>query len=116
MSFLGHGNILSVKAFAKVPAVLDLPEIRRETASVSNVSSRHESMRDSVSLEEGCILTKTVKYTHKLVHFVNAVHGGDPVPIVSQNFQILMLVLKLITGGTSRVGHEGHSVSKLHPQ
>jgi hypothetical protein len=27
-----------------------------------------------------------------------------------------MLVLKLITGGTSRVGHEGHSVSKLHPQ
>jgi hypothetical protein len=39
---------LSVKQFAAVPALLDLPEIQREPASVSNVFSRLSSMRRSL--------------------------------------------------------------------
>ncbi|KAF8899777.1 hypothetical protein CPB84DRAFT_1680960 [Gymnopilus junonius] len=84
--------MLSVKAFAKVPAVLDLPEILRDPASASNVSSRHESIRNGVDLSEGCMLTKSVKYSHQLAHFVNAVNRGDPGPIV----EVLKLDLKII--------------------
>jgi hypothetical protein len=88
MSLLTKEYRLSVKSFAAVPALLDLPEIQRETASVSNVYSRHSrlsSMRGSVDLKEGCLITKSVKYTHQLAHMVNAVCSGDPQPIVSQS-------------------------------
>ena len=39
MSLLIEKHRLSVKPFAAVPALLDLPEIKRGPASVSNVSS-----------------------------------------------------------------------------
>ncbi len=98
MSLLTEEYRLSVKPFAAVPALLDLPEIRRGPASVSNVSSRLSSMRGSVNLEEGCLITKSVKYTHQPAHMVNAVRSGDPQPIVSQNFQeIPPQVLKLFS-------------------
>ena len=75
---------LSVRPFAAVPALLDLPEIQREPASVSNVSSRLSSMRGRVDLEEGCLVTKFVKYAHQLAYMVNAVRSGDPEPVVSK--------------------------------
>lgn len=100
MSLLTEEHRLSVKQFAAVPALLDLPEIQREPASVSNVSSRllQSSMRGSVDLEEGCIITKSVKYAHQLAHMVNAVRSEDPQPVVSQKFQeIPPEVLKLFS-------------------
>jgi hypothetical protein len=87
---------LSVKPFGAVPALLDLPEIQREPASVSNVSSRLSSLRGGVHLEEGCLVTKSVKYAHQLAHMVNAVRSRDPEPVVSQKFrEIPPQVLKL---------------------
>jgi hypothetical protein len=84
MSLLTNEHRLSAKRFAAVPALLDLPEIQREPASVSNVSSRSSIMRGGVDPEEGCLITKSVKYTHQLLHMVDAVRSGDPQPIVSQ--------------------------------
>ena len=86
MSIISKDHRLSVKRFAAVPAVLDLPEIQREPASVSNVSSL-SSMRGNVDLEEGCLITKSVKYAHQLTHMVHAVRSGDPQPVVSHKFQ-----------------------------
>ena len=95
MSLFTKEHRLSVKPFAAIPALLDLPEIQREPASVSNLSS-HSSMCGSVDLEEGCLITKSVKYTHRLAHMVNAVCSWDPQPVVSQKFQeIPPHVLKL---------------------
>jgi hypothetical protein len=65
---------ISVKPFARVPALLDLPAIQRTPASVSNVSSSREST-GGVDLAEGCLITKAIKYTHQLVHWVNAVRN-----------------------------------------
>lgn len=86
MSRLTNEHRLTVKPFATVPSLLDLPKIQREPASVSNVSSC-SSIRGDVDLEEGCLVTKSVKYTHRVARLVNAVRFGDPVPIVSQKFQ-----------------------------
>lgn len=86
MSLLTKDGRLSVKPFAVVPALLDLPEIHRQPASVSNVSSR-SSVSGGVDLEEGCLITKSVKYTHQVAYLVNVVRSGDPVPIVSETFQ-----------------------------
>ena len=55
-------------------------------------------MCGSVDLEEGCLVTKSMKYAHKLAHMVNAVHSGDPQPVVSEKFQeIPPQVLKLFS-------------------
>ncbi|KAF8801382.1 hypothetical protein BYT27DRAFT_7115088, partial [Phlegmacium glaucopus] len=89
---LTEENRLLVKPFAAVPALLDLPEIQRQPASVSNVSSRLSSMRGSVDLEEGCLITKVVKYVHQLAHMVNAVRSGDLQPVQD----VLELDLKVI--------------------
>ena len=85
MSILARNQRISVKPFATVPALLDLPEIGRERdiMSLSHVSSRHGSVRHGVDLEEGCLITKSVKYTHQLAHWVDAVCLGDPGEIVS---------------------------------
>lgn len=80
MSLLTKEHRLSVKPFAAVPALLDLPEIKRG-ASASNVSSCLSSMGGSVDLEEGCLITKSVKYAHRLAYMVNAAHSGDAKPI-----------------------------------
>jgi hypothetical protein len=86
---------LSVKPFASVPALLDLPEIRRQlepaTGTDSKVSSHLSPMHGGVGLEEGCLITKSIKYTHQLAHMVSAVRFGDPQPVVSQKFQEIVL-------------------------
>src|SRR5258707_2117088 len=76
----GH---ITAKPFAKVPALGDLPEIQPARATVSGVSSRC-GVEDGVDLAEGCIVTKTIKDTHQLVHWVNAVRSGDPKDVVSE--------------------------------
>jgi hypothetical protein len=76
----GH---VKVRAFAAVPTLADLPEILQEPGSASNVSS-FRGADGRVDLAEGYILTKSVKYTHRVVHWVNAVCSGDPVEAVSR--------------------------------
>ncbi|KAF5373332.1 hypothetical protein D9615_007445 [Tricholomella constricta] len=64
MSLLTEEGHLSVKPCAFVPAILNLPEIT------------------TLSLEcVGCMLTKSVKYTHQLSQFISALHRGDPQPV-----------------------------------
>jgi hypothetical protein len=81
MSLLTREGRISVKAFAAVPTLADLPKIQQEPCSVSDVSSfrRAEGL---VDLAEGCFLTKSVKYTHQLVHWVNAARSEDPDELV----------------------------------
>jgi hypothetical protein len=78
-----HEDRITVKAFASVPTLADLPEIQQQPGSVSNISS-FQGTGGGIDLGEGCILTKSVKYTHQLAHWVNAAHGGDPSDVVSR--------------------------------
>jgi hypothetical protein len=69
-------------------------------ASVSNASSKVSScsgIEDGIDLAEGCLvyltvfvtMTKTIKYTHQLGHWANAVRSDDPEPnILSNEFVI----------------------------
>ena len=75
MSFVTQQGHFTVKEFASVPPLLGHPAIQRARANVS-----------SLDLAEGCLVTKTVKYTHQLVHWINAVHNGDPTDVVSTRF------------------------------
>lgn len=69
-----------------VPSVvLGLPAIVREPGSVLSSSFRR-AVGDVVDIDEGCVLTKSVKYTHRLVHRVNAVWDGDSSAVVSTKF------------------------------
>ena len=84
MSLVTAQGRITVKKFAAAPALLELDEIPRQPASVSQVSS-FRGTNDGVDLAEGCMLTKSVKYTHQLVHWVNAVLDEDPSGVVSIN-------------------------------
>jgi len=90
MSLINRNHRLSVKRFAAVPPLLNLPPIQRGDASVSALSS--QSMRAGVNLEEGCIITHYVKYTHQLAHMINAVRSHDPEPFET----LIEFVLKVI--------------------
>jgi hypothetical protein len=83
MSLLTREGRITVKAFASVPALADLPEIQQEPGSVSNISS-FQGTSGYIDLAEGCILTKSIKYTHQLTHWVNAAHSGDPKEVISR--------------------------------
>ena len=87
MSLLTREDRISVKPFARVPALLDLPAIQRAPASVSDVSSSR-GPAGGVDLSEGCLITKTIKYTHQLAHWVNAVRNkfADSRLIVRRRF------------------------------
>lgn len=84
MSLLTRQGRFTVKAFASVPALADLPEIQQEPCSASDISSFQSTFGSIIDLNEGCILTKSVKYTHQLIHWVNAAHDGDPIEVVSR--------------------------------
>jgi hypothetical protein len=81
MSLITKQNRLTVKQFAVVPALLNLPDIQRAPPTVSNVSSFHGA-EDSIELSEGCLVTKSVKYTHQLIHWVSPLHSGDDEDLV----------------------------------
>jgi hypothetical protein len=74
---------LTVKQFAAVPGLLNLPAIQRAPASVSNEPS-FRGVDGGVDLSEGCLVTKSIKYTHQLAHWVNAVRNGDPSEVVGR--------------------------------
>jgi len=78
-------NRLTVKNFASVPSVLGLPAIVREPGSVSS-SSSCRAVGGVIDIDEGCMLTKSVMYTHQLAHWVNAVRSGDSSAVVSTEF------------------------------
>jgi len=83
-SMVTKNNRISVKQFATVPAFAGLPAITRSAPSVSGVSSFQGPEDGGVDLNEGCMVTKVIKYTHQLVQFVNAVRGEDPSIVVSR--------------------------------
>lgn len=87
MSLITRDNRITVKQCAYIPAIGDLPSIKRAPPSVSNASSRSGSrgIGAGVKLMEGCMVTKTIKYTHQLAYFVSAVRSGGPTPVVSRN-------------------------------
>lgn len=82
MTPLMHEGHVTIKGFASVPALAGLPKIQQEACSVSRISS-FQGDGSNIDLAEGCVLTKSVKYTHQLVHWVDAAHGGDPREVVS---------------------------------
>lgn len=85
MSLVKKNERISVKQFAAVPPLLDLPAIQRGPASVSDVScSRGPGDGAHVDLAEGCIVTKSVRYTNQLTHIINRVRCGDLSDVVSE--------------------------------
>jgi hypothetical protein len=83
MSLLTREGRITFKTFALVTTLANLPEIQQQPGTVSNISSL-QGADNRIDLAEGCILTKSVKYTHQLAHWVNAVHSGDPKEVVSR--------------------------------
>jgi hypothetical protein len=79
-----------VKPFAKVPALSDLPEIQPAEGSVSNVSSRHGTY-GGIDLAEGCKIMRSIKYTHKLILWVDVESNRDPTEIVSCTPGVLLV-------------------------
>jgi hypothetical protein len=85
MSLVTKKGRVSVKPTAKVPPLGGLPGIVRASATTSVVSSRR-GIEEGVDLSEGCLVTKSIKYTHQLAHWISAVREGDPTGVVSRKF------------------------------
>ena len=70
--------------FSPVPGLpsMSLPPIHPQDPA-SDTSSRR-GRGGGVELEEGCFLTKSIRYTHQLSHWADAVRRRDPRPIVSR--------------------------------
>lgn len=79
MSLITKGYRVSVQQFATVPPLLNLPEIPRLPGSVSSASSlqNSESGGFGTDLAEGCTVTKSIKYTHRYMHFIQAAHYDE---------------------------------------
>ena len=82
MSLLTKTQRISVPQFASVPSLGDLPNIQRAPASISDTSTR-EGVDVLDLAEEGCMVTKCVKYTHQLAYWIDVVDKGDPDVVVS---------------------------------
>ncbi|KIM84707.1 hypothetical protein PILCRDRAFT_393899 [Piloderma croceum F 1598] len=97
MSLTRDGRV-SVKPFASVPSlpVANLPSIQRAQASVSNLSSPR-GVEGGVDLVEGCLVTKIIKYTHQLTHWVNAVRNEDPEPVEDLFEEVLRVTPAVFT-------------------
>lgn len=76
MSPISSRGRLSVRPFASVPSLADLPPIQRAQASVSDASSL-PGVEGCIDLSEGCFVTKTTKYIHLLTHWVDATRDED---------------------------------------
>jgi hypothetical protein len=59
-----------------MPLLLNLPEICYLPSSVSSASSLQNSKSGGfgTDLAEGCIVMKSIKYTHQCMHFIQAAH------------------------------------------
>ena len=82
MSLVTKQNRISAKPFAAVPPLLNLPAITRVDASVSD-GSPFQGAGGGIDLAEGCLLTKSVKYTHQPARMVDAARSGDFATVVS---------------------------------
>jgi hypothetical protein len=87
MSPLTRKGRITAKAFASVPALAGLPAIQKQPGSVSNTSSLAgpDTAGGLIDLAEGCMLTKSVKYTHQLTYWVKAAHIEDSSELVSRS-------------------------------
>jgi len=84
-------NRITVKPYARIPPLkvppladlpfVDLPPIMRGDPSDSNITitSQRVSANEEVDLSEGCLVTKSIKYTNQLTHWVHAVRNNDVV-------------------------------------
>jgi hypothetical protein len=83
MSMLTPDGRITVRPFSSVPALGELPELRQRPGPLRNNSLRH-----GVDLAKGRIVTKSIRYTHQLAHWVNAVRQGGPdaSEVVSTNY------------------------------
>ncbi|SRR6266404_1241983 len=85
MSFIVNERI-TIKPFAGIPPLkvppgpssadilsIDLTGILRGTPSHSQAGSSRRGIQGGVDLAEGCLVTKTIRYTHQLAHWVSAV-------------------------------------------
>jgi hypothetical protein len=87
MSLVTKQGRISVKPFAKVPPLGGLSGIPPSSPTVSNAcsdaSSNHGVVEGVDILSEGCLVTKTLKYTHQLVHWISPIEKGDSEEVVS---------------------------------
>jgi hypothetical protein len=87
MSLITKQDRISVRQFAPVPALVGLPEITRSAQPLSTSTSLQGpecELEVDLELEEGCMVTKLVKYTHRVVYFIKNTSKGDPVEVVSR--------------------------------
>ncbi|RDB28945.1 hypothetical protein Hypma_016031 [Hypsizygus marmoreus] len=104
MSLITKQNRVSTKPFATIPSLLQLPAISRPPASASgsDVSSRlgPDEFRD-IDLSEGCLVTKTVKYTHRLIAWVDCGCSGDTTAVedLIDDLEICRYEFKINTQG-----------------
>ncbi len=98
MSFVTKGR-LSVNRFAKVPALgkVNLPPILRDdSSSAGDVSSLRGSVNEGVDLTEGCLVTKTIRYSHQLAHWVNTARkqSGNPEAVVRRTSMLALSCIR----------------------
>ena len=98
MSLVTKENRISARPFAAVPPLLDLPALTRPDPSVSSVSS-FQGACPKVDPDEGCLLTKTVKYTHQLTRMVDAAHSEDSTSVVSRRYHWRPFAEPLLSSG-----------------
>ncbi len=91
MSFVTKDQRVSVNRFAKVPALekFNLPAILRDDSSSVRDASPLEGpvpVNQQMDLTEGCLVTKTVRLSHQLAHWVNTTRerSGNPDAVVRQ--------------------------------
>ena len=90
LSLTAEGRI-STKPFAKGPAIPDLglDAIVRAPGSVSNLSAYSGLGDEAINFTEGCFITKTIKYTHQLIHWFNAVRNSNSTETQSEIVDVL---------------------------
>ena len=98
MSLVTKENRISVRQFAPVPSLLGLPALIRPDPAVSSVSS-FQGAGPKVDPDEGCLLTKTVKYTHKLTRMVDAARSEDSTSVVSRRYHWHPFAEPLLSSG-----------------
>lgn len=115
MSLLTKLQRISVPQFASVQSLGSLPSIHRASASVSNASTYLRGAQLDLR-GKGCIVTKSVKCTHQLVHWVNTVCSGDNTPIVGNEFicEVALTESLVFIGGTHRIRPVYNSVRRFY--
>lgn len=86
MSLLTREGRITFKPFASVTALAGLPELRQQPGPLTLPTKASDLLYldySLIDLAEGCMLTKSVKYTHELMHWVGPARNEDPTEVVS---------------------------------